>query len=263
MAEAVLELAASHFPGVALEFHPQCFLKHGHFAGSDPVRAEALLEIANDPAYDAVWFARGGYGSGRLLPRIMPRLNAAAREKIWLGYSDMGSLLGALYADGFRHVAHGPMPVDIVRDGGQAAVARALGYFTDGSGVEPHCGPDVPSVAFNLVILCHLLGTPWQPDLTGHVLMLEEVSEAHYRFDRDLFQLTSTPAMRGLAGIRLGRVSQIPDNDPAFGQGEAEIVAHWCDVSGIAWLGRADIGHDSDNKVVPFGINGRRKTPAS
>ena len=113
---------------------------------------------------------------------------------------------------------------------------------------------DKPVVAFNITILSQLLGTPLQPDLTGHVIMLEDVSEYLYRIDRALFHITSNPAVRKAAGIRLGRCSDIPDNDPDFGQDEEQIVRYWCDRSGIAYLGRADIGHDAENKIVPFGL---------
>src|SRR3546814_4400150 len=57
--------AAIAFPEVDLVFHPQCFLSSGHFAGTDDQRATAFLEMANDPAIDALWFGRGGYGSNR------------------------------------------------------------------------------------------------------------------------------------------------------------------------------------------------------
>jgi len=110
-----------------------------------------------------------------------------------------------------------------------------------------------PTVAFNLSIIDQLVGTALEPDLTGHVLMLEEVSEALYRVDRMMFHLTGQASIRRLAGIRLGRVSDVPPNDPEFGQTPEEIVRFWCERSGIPYLGAADIGHDGDNKVVPFG----------
>ena len=236
--------------------HPQCFLSSGHFAGDDAGRAAALIEVANSEAYDAVWFARGGYGSGRLIEAVLPRLGPAARRKTWLGYSDGGALLAALQSQGFEHLAHGPIPQDILREDGEAAVARALRWLVDRdpASLEPSLAADPrPAAAFNLTILCSMLGTPWQPGLAGHVLMLEDVGEYIYRIDRSLFQLTSSPAMRRLAGLRLGRCSAIPENDPEFGQTEDEIARAWCVRSGIPWLGRADIGHDADNKVVPFG----------
>ena len=83
--------------------------------------------------------------------------------------------------------------------------------------------------------------------------MLEEVSEQMYRIDRALFHITASAAIRGVAGIRLGRCSDIPPNDPDFGEDEEEVARYWCERAGIPYLGRADIGHDVDNKVVPFG----------
>jgi muramoyltetrapeptide carboxypeptidase len=68
-----------------------------------------------------------------------------------------------------------------------------------------------------------------------------------------MFHVTSNPDIRRVAGLKLGRCSNIPGNDPPFGQTEEEIAQHWCTMSGIKYLGRADIGHDADNKVVPFG----------
>jgi muramoyltetrapeptide carboxypeptidase len=255
MAERVTALAAAHFPSAELHFHPQCFRAAGHFAGTDAERAAAFVEIANDSTFDALWFGRGGYGSGRMAEAALDQLTEAARAKTYLGYSDAGVLLGGLYARGFQGVVHGPMPADINRDGGDAAVKRALSYLSTGAAetLEPSVAGSGKVAAFNLMTFSQLIGTPFQPDLSGHVLMLEEVSEYMYRIDRSLFHVTSNPVVRGVAGIRLGRCSAIPDNDPDFGQTEVEIVQHWCGKAGIPYLGRADIGHDAGNKVVPFG----------
>ena len=84
--------------------------------------------------------------------------------------------------------------------------------------------------------------------------MVEEVGEYMYRIDRSLFHVTSHPGIRAVAGLQLGRCSDVPDNDPDFVLNEEEVARHWCAKSGIAWLGRADIGHDADNKVVLFGL---------
>jgi muramoyltetrapeptide carboxypeptidase len=74
-----------------------------------------------------------------------------------------------------------------------------------------------------------------------------------YAIDRALFHVTSNAALRKVAGIRLGRCSAIPPNEPEFGCNEEEVVQYWCRIAGIPYLGRADIGHDIDNKIVPFG----------
>lgn len=255
LADEVRALVEDIYPGrVELAFHPQCFLTSGHFAGTDAERANAFLNIANDASFDAVWFARGGYGSGRIAEEAVARLTPAARGKLYLGYSDLGSMLAGLYKSGCK-VAHGPMPADLNRAGGEAAVTRALRYLVERTAdtLEPNVSKSAPAMAFNITVLGHLLGTQIEPDFTGQVLMLEEVSEHHYRIDRALHHITSQPSIRRAAGIRLGRCSLIPENDPAFGEDEVQIAQHWCEVSGIPYLGRADIGHDVDNKVVPFG----------
>lgn len=256
-AEKVKGLAAALYGARAPEiyFHPQCFLSDGHFAGGDAERSAAFLDVANDGAFGAVWFARGGYGSCRLDDGIFEKLNDSARRKIYLGYSDMGSLLARLYAGHIGLCAHGPMPRDINRANGDAAVARALAFLLDRDPktIEPAARSGKKLAAFNLTTLSHLLTAPWRPDLSGHILMLEEVSEYHYRIDRAFFTVTSDAMIRKVAGIMLGRCGDIPENDVDFGKSEEEICKYWCERAGIAYLGRADIGHDSDNKIVPFG----------
>ena len=244
------------YPGgeVQLVFHPQSFNKHGHFGGDDATRARAFVEFANDPRLSALWFARGGYGSCRIAEAVLPQLNAVARKKRYLGYSDAGSLLALLYKAGFPHVAHGPMASDATRH--DETAWRALNWLKSGasSSWEPSLHTDPrPAVAFNLSILDALVGTYLEPDLTGHVLMLEDVSEPLYRIDRMMFHLTAQPSIRKVAGIRLGRVSEIVQNDPDFGLTAEEITRYWCQRSGIPYLGTADIGHDAANRVVPFG----------
>jgi muramoyltetrapeptide carboxypeptidase len=253
-ADCVTALAALDFPDAELVFHPQCFVTHRHFAGEDRLRADAFVEVANDPAVDAVWFARGGYGSCRIAEEVLARLGPAARDKAYLGYSDAGFMLAGLYRAGLAQVAHGPMPQDIRRDGGGDAVRRALEWLTRSAAdaLEPNLGEE-PALAFNITVFSQLLGTPLQPDLAGHLLMIEDVSEHMYRTDRAMFHISGNPAVREVAGIRLGRCSEVPENDPDFGETEEEVVRYWCLRSGIAYLGRADIGHDAANKIVPFG----------
>jgi muramoyltetrapeptide carboxypeptidase len=228
-------------------FHPQCFLSEGHFAGTDAARAAALIEVANDPAFDAVWFGRGGYGANRIAENVIARMGDVAGRKIFLGYSDGGFLLAGLLASGTGRPVHGPMPSDIVRQGGEAAVARSLDFLMSAVPAAQ------PQVAFNLTVLSSLLGTPLEPGLAGRVLMIEEVDEQMYRIDRTLFHVTSSANVRRCAGIMLGRCAPIPPNTPDFGMDEEAVAQHWCNVSGIPWLGRADIGHDAANTVVPFG----------
>ncbi|HIQ18017.1 MAG TPA: LD-carboxypeptidase [Novosphingobium capsulatum] len=258
---ARVEALVAQAPGLSIAFHDQCFASEGHFAGSDALRLAAFVECANDPAVDAVWFARGGYGAGRIAQDAMGRLGAAARGKTYLGYSDGGVLLAALYRAGIGRPVHAPMPVDLRRAGGEAAVRRVLDWLAgDLQGLEPSLGDEArPVVAFNLMTLAMIMGTPVMPDLVGHVVMVEEVSEHDYAVDRLLFHVTAGLQQAGAAGLRIGRVSQVPENDRPFGFSVDQMVRHWCDRTGLAFLGRADIGHDADNRIVPFGVAGRAR----
>lgn len=254
-AARALALAAIAAPTVELAIHPQCFLSEGHFAGPDAARADAFVEMANDPAIDVIWFARGGYGSNRLLANVMDRLAPAAARKRYVGYSDTGFLLGGLYARRIGRPVHGPLVADLSRAGGDAAFARTLAWLTadDRAGLEPTLGGR-PAAAFNLSILTSLIGTPWLPDLTDHVLMIEDVSEPLYRIDRMLFQMAAATQLKGIAGVRLGRLNDVQPNDPPWGEAVETMITRWCRDMAVPYLGPADIGHDADNKIVPFGI---------
>jgi muramoyltetrapeptide carboxypeptidase len=250
-AERVLALAAAEFPGVQLQFAEQCFHETGHFAGDDATRLEAFVSAANDRTVDSVWFAMGGYGANRIAAPAIAALGETARHKTYLGYSDTGFLLGALYRHRIGRPVHGPLAGDIRREGGDEAIRRVL-RFLSGQAPAPRAADAAPTAAFNLMTLAMLAGTDLMPDLTGHVVLVEEVAEHLYAVDRLFFHVTQH--LQGCAGIRLGRISDVPENDRPFGFDEVEIAQYWCERSGIPYLGRADIGHDADNAIVPFGL---------
>ncbi|UIJ45084.1 LD-carboxypeptidase [Sphingomonas cannabina] len=256
-AARVSAFAALYYPQVELVFDPQCFVVEGHFAGPDALRAETFLRYANDPDVDAIWFARGGYGSNRILEAVMPQLGPAAREKSYMGFSDMGFMLGALYARRIGKPVHGPMASNVSEASGGVPVGRALGWLVDRDRkvLEPTLDGR-PAAAFNLAILTAMLGTPWVPDLTDHILYLEEVSESYYRIDRMLFQMANATQLRGIAGVRLGAVTDVPDGDTEveFGETLEQMMERWCKEMGVPYLGRASIGHAALNMVVPFGV---------
>src|SRR4051812_49880932 len=100
-AARVADIAARAFPEVELYFHPQCFLSHNHFAGTDAQRLAALVEVANDPGFGAVWFARGGYGARRVGGGAVAPLGPAARQKAGVGCYDAGFPLAGVSQGGF------------------------------------------------------------------------------------------------------------------------------------------------------------------
>ena len=236
-----------------LAIHPQAFLIDGHFAGSDEARLAALREVMADPDVEAVWFARGGYGSNRIAEAAARDLPDAAFAKTYVGYSDAGFLLAAFHNAGLE-VAHGPMPQDVLRDGGEEAVNRALDWIVQRSDSALESGLDGPAMAFNLTVLSNLLGTTIEPDLAGCELLIEEVSEQLYRIDRTMFHVTGSAMLSKVRRLRLGRVSDVIENIPDFASDEEAVVRDWCARREIPFGARADIGHDAANKVVPFPV---------
>ncbi len=111
--------------------------------------------MAQDPALDALWFARGGYGACRIAQEAVAALGVRARDKAYLGYSDGGYLLAALYRAGFPRVAHGPMAADVLRVGGDAAATRALDWLADRSpaSLDPNLSSGARHAAFNITVL--------------------------------------------------------------------------------------------------------------
>ena len=256
-AEAVQAIAQQR-GDCELVFHRQCFLEDGHFAGPDEARLAALREVMADPSFGAVWFARGGYGSNRIAEAVLGDLPRHAPGKLYMGYSDAGFLLAG-FANAGLDGAWGPMPQDVLRANGEKAINRALDWIVkrDPSALEPAL--DGPALAFNLTVLSNLLGTSLEPDFSGIDLLIEDVGEHLYRIDRSMFHVTASEAVRKVRRIRLGRVSDILPNDPNFGSDETAIAEHWCALSGIVFGGRADIGHDAANRVVPFRFEGHSK----
>ncbi|CAN5428015.1 LD-carboxypeptidase [soil metagenome] len=261
--ESSLRLAAFMaltYPDHEIIFHPQCYLTAGHFAGTDEQRTAAFLEFANDSGFDAIWFARGGYGSNRILEAAMPQLNVSAGHKTYIGFSDMGFMLGALYARRIGRQAHGAMASSLGRNDKGDAAGWVLGWLIDGDkkGLEPSLDGR-PAAAFNLSSLTSMIGTKYLPDLTDHVLYIEEVGEPLYRIDRMLFQMAHATQLKGIAGVRLGAVSEVTDNGEkdgsySFGETIEQMITRWCHEMGTPYLGRAEIGHVEMNRVVPFGV---------
>ena len=253
-AEAVAAIVSAR-GDAELVIHPQCFLSDGHFAGPDEARLAALRDVMADESVDAIWFARGGYGSNRIAEAAAADLPPPARAKTYLGYSDAGFLLAAFHKAGLS-VSHGPMVQDIARVGGEAAIRRALDWLVkkDKGALEPGLKAGQRAMAFNLTVLSNLIGTPIEPDFTGAELLIEDVAEHEYRIDRAMFHVTGSPAVRRAASLRMGRMSDIPENDPEFGSDAESIIRDWCERSGIPFGGAADIGHDAGNRVVPFDL---------
>lgn len=244
--------------GLRVRESPYLYAAHGRFAGPDAPRQAALQQALDDPEARAILFARGGYGTGRLLPGL-DWSGFAAHPKWLVGFSDLSLLLLEALGQGYASL-HAPMALSFAQ-----AVAgtdlEALSQALQGHLPPLLWAPDTanrlgacrgPVVATNLSLLQTTLGTPQQPKLTGAILVLEEVDEYPYRLDRALNHLRRAGLLDHLAGLVLGELGLLqPPTEDGFDSLEA-LVGHHLQGTHypVAW--GAPVGHGTRN--VPLAV---------
>jgi muramoyltetrapeptide carboxypeptidase len=227
----------------------------GYLAGTDQARRTQLEMALKDPDCRGILCARGGYGGARLLENwAMPM-----SEPKWLiGFSDITSLLWRFGLKGISGV-HAPLLTTIATEP-DWSTQRLFDWLEQkllppiqgrGWGNGQATGVLLPA---NLTVATHILHTPLQPDLSGVVLALEDVSEAPYRIDRMLTQWRSSGAFQQVLGIALGRFSQCepPTNVPSFSV--EEVLRDRLGDLGIPIVSGLPFGHDGENAALPVGI---------
>jgi muramoyltetrapeptide carboxypeptidase len=192
---------------------PHLFDRRGYLAGADQDRAGDLNRMLADASIRAVWFARGGYGSHRIVEQV--DFDPLRRHpKLLIGYSDITVLQAAAWRRLGLATLQGPMVAQLGER--EAYAARSLWRAIAGEAMEytlpartilrgggPARGPIVGGCLSPLV---GLLGTPYMPPTTGAILFWEEVNEEPFRIDRMLAQLRLAGVLRNLAGMIVGRL---------------------------------------------------------
>jgi muramoyltetrapeptide carboxypeptidase len=182
----------------------------GYLAGDDAARAADLEAALGDPGLAAVWFARGGYGTARILDRL-DLVRLARNPKLLLGYSDLTALFSALLAKASTVCLHAPVVAEL--GDRRAFHAPSLNAALLGKPMrrriasrdvlrEGHARGRL--IGGNLTVLCHLLGTRHLPDPRGAILFLEETGEEAYRVDRLLQHLRMSGWLIGVRAVLLG-----------------------------------------------------------
>jgi muramoyltetrapeptide carboxypeptidase len=252
--EAGLAALAALAPDCEIIAEPRVLAAEGYLAGPDQARAEHLSALLADESLGMVIAARGGFGCSRLLPRLEWAALAAARPCL-LGFSDLTCLLGALAMHGLVTL-HGPVVTQLPRldQASRADLASLLAGQPPwpsrlaGQGLAPGRAAG-PLIGGNLTMLCHLLGTPWLPDLAGAVLFLEDTGEAPYRLDRLLTQLELAGVLERVAGVAVGRLSEEAE-DPAEAR---QTVARRLEPLGKPVVLGLPFGHGAANRLLPVG----------
>jgi muramoyltetrapeptide carboxypeptidase len=261
--------------GFRTKTYGDIYRRTDYLAGDDATRAGELMAAFADPETAAVWCARGGYGVVRLLQRL--DFDVIRRNpKIFVGFSDITALHIAVQQRTGLVTFHGPNlqdgfgKPDDMPAANEAALWRALmgqstdghntGYSFDLSGVETaELRPVVEGVASgpllggNLAVICGLMGTPFEVETAGRIVLLEDVSERLYRIDRYLAQLSLAGKLQSAAGILLGTFSY-EDDEPAESQtAVGELLNDYCGRLKIPVLAGFPAGHAKYNLTLPMG----------
>jgi muramoyltetrapeptide carboxypeptidase len=234
--------------GLKVEVPAAVSKRHGYLAGTDAQRAEAFNALVADPAITAVFCARGGYGSLRVLDLL--DLDGLARSpKVLVGFSDATALLAAANRRCNLAVFHGPMAATVT-DRDAAGLREALmgtgPVLLEGRLALRPGKAAGPVVGGNLTTFCHLIGTAFEPRLDGAIWFIEDRGEAPYRIDRMLTHMKMAGRMDGLAGIALGQFTDCGDIEAIY-----RLVLDTCPE--IPILAGLDAGHGSPNLTLPLG----------
>jgi muramoyltetrapeptide carboxypeptidase len=250
--------------GIGFKVHvPEAvFKREGFLAGPDAVRAGVINDLFADPAIKGILCARGGYGSTRVLPYLDWEA-IRSHPKVFVGFSDITVLHCALLEKAGLVSFHGPMgtTLDKTPDMWRKAMLQALTTDVPVDLAPPdvtvlnHGEAVGPVIGGNLTLLSHLVGTPYAPKLNGRLLFIEEVTEAPYRIDRMLVQMTLAGCFEGLAGLVLGQFEDCGDTTEIY-----DVCMRNFGPLGIPVVAGFPIGHGEENATLPIGVEARLAT---
>lgn len=241
--------------GLLPRFFPPSGPAEDFLAASDELRAAALQEALDDETLSLIWAARGGYGVVRLLPKL--RLGGHRKLPVLMGFSDISLLLAHAAQEHGWPAVHGPNITTLASLDADSLVA--LRHFLNGYSFLPlanlRCvrpgrvnGPLLP---MNLTILLSVVSTPFEVDLEGAILVIEDTGEPPYRVDRMLQQLGLLPGASRLAGLVVGDLA---------GSGGHPIIeatiAQLAERLDIPCCVGAPVGHGPLNWPLPVGRPG-------
>ena len=254
---------------------PNAGAQHGYLAGTDAQRLGDLNNALGDDSIGAIWCIRGGYG----LTRILAGVNyAAARRhpKVVLGFSDVTALLLALHQQTGLITFHGPVArhdmttytrahlEPLVTSAAPAGELRVPPPPADvlvplQHRVIPIAGgmAEGPLIGGNLSLVQCLLGTPYLPPLDGAILFLEDVGEELYRIDRMLSHLRLAGQLERLAGVALGRFTEMSRRGSDGATGLDRVFSDYLTPLGIPVVLGLPFGHVADQWTLPIGTRAR------
>ena len=252
--------------GLQVSFAEQCFQKHHQLAGDDRERAREFEQAMSDRSVDAVWFARGGYGAGRMMEYVdwsgLAARCVGHRKKVVIGYSDATPLLEAVSRIGLAHAVHGSMPIDIESEENQGAPGALLETLVSlpASAINQRAISRCQVLRSgtmkgalrggNLTLLTKMLSGEKPMRFDGTLLVIEDVEEYDYAIDRDLLCLRQAGALAKLSGILVGQFTKTVVSSVPFDQSVSEMVLHHARGFDYPILHGLQSGHGSPNEPL-------------
>ncbi len=229
------------------------------FAGDDELRAADMQRFVNDDSIEAVFAARGGYGTVRMIDRVdFSRLTT--HSKWFIGFSDITVLHAHLQAHYHMETLHGQMPVSITEGSvksletlRKALFGEAVTYAFPAHPLNRRGEAKGRVTGGNLAILLSVLGSVSDSDYDGKILFIEDVGEYLYAVDRMLRTLKRAGKLSKLAGLMVGGFTELKDNDIPFGQTVPQMVMELVQEYSYPVCFNFPAGHISDNQALIFG----------
>jgi len=250
-----LELLESS--GFRIHVAPHVYDRHDYLAGDDEARLSDLHAMFRDRKIKAIFCARGGYGTLRLLDKIDYDL-IREHPKIIVGYSDLTALLMAINKKTGLVTFHGPMVrgFSSMDNSSRESLFKLISSDQPVS-FSPIAGNSLisgsatgPLIGGNLSLICYLVGTPFLPSLEGCILFIEDKGEPLYRIDRMLTHLALAGQLEGIAGLIGGDF--IECGDPSAVDDLLNTAA-----SEIPLITGFPVGHGMNNTALPLGVPAR------
>lgn len=248
--------------GYKVKLYPNTYASAEYLAGSDEARAKELMEAFADPETQAVFCSRGGYGCSRLMPYLNLDLIAQSDKQL-IGFSDITVLHATLNRRGLATV-HAPMGLTLNTDREPwvyESFKKALRGEDPIVSEAPKGETLVPGVAEGIlaggcmILICDLIGTPEQIDMTGKIVLLEDVDEFSHRVDAMLTHLINSGSIQNAAGIVVGEMTRSDERfDPTIGMRPwRQIVAERLKPLGIPSVINFPFGHMRQMLTLPLG----------
>jgi len=235
------------------------------FAGDDELRATDFQRFLDDPSVKAIFAARGGYGTIRIIDRF--DFSGFNNDPKWIiGFSDITVLHSHIQSVYKTESIHGQMPLTI-REGSEISLEtlrkalfnQEINYSYKSQANNRSGEAEGILIGGNLTLLVMMAGSVSEQDFSGKILFLEDVGEYLYSIDRMMWNLKRAGKLNNLKGLIIGGFTELKDNDIPFGQTAEQIIMDHVKEFDFPVCFDFPAGHIPDNRALIFGRMSRLK----